>query len=555
MVDDSLELCLAMREDDALHPTDDLDLDDPTLGAAPLAGLRRRAERYLDGDTDSPDADLGTATGLAGILQDPERLSAGGEDDELARTTVEATEIEEADRLDLARMAGGRDRALERDAFEEFVQLRRRHPPYTAEKLASMVEMAKGSDPESVALAEDLLIRHNVLWIVQCLQRRAGREVMSRSSEERNDLLAIGRWAFLVGIRKYDAVKAAKNGNGAKANLLTYTKYWITKLVNEYMHIERYGLKEEAALDRDKAVKARAALRSGLGREPSYDEVAQQLMTDARARLAKRGTASPSQEMLRRAGALGAERIKELLNHATSTVRLDTPVGGDADGPTVAEYTEDEREDPTSRLEAAEQFDAVMSRLNLLPDRRSRLAFRLLHGLPTEQGRSRLPVFNATEVGLVLGTGRDVVTRYEQDVRHALWGEVEIDGIERPWVRPGPSVPPSIREDVRRLIDLRAVVQSEGVRLTLPPAESPAPATGPSPFTTGGGGRLEVTGERWRCTATAQEGDVFDWLVARRGLTPSEALVEGMGLAASIPRGVRTLTVDRGRARRLNVHR
>lgn len=524
---------------------EDLELDEESSSLA-LAEGRTKAQKYIDGDLDSPDAqgDLGQGSGLL----DPDTME---ELDELEVESVTNEEI--AEKIDLASMAGkkknGRN-SFEHDVFEDWVKMSLTYKPLPGAETRAWVEMAHGSDPEAVAMAEDKLIRHNVLWIVKCLQRQAGRDIMSRPNETRNELLSLGRWGFLTGIRKFDRVKAGKNNTGVEANLLTYTKFWIVKYVSEFLGRERYGLKEEAALDRNKALKARTLLQKEMDREPTYEEIAKLMAAQAETRAKGKGKLNPTRDQLRRRGAISPERVKELLSHVTQTISIDAPVGDSEDSPSISDYVRDEASNANERMEGEEAYEAIMSRLALVPDARKRMEFRMIMGLRSESGSARLPVFNKTEVAMFAGRTRDSITAHEEDVRNAIWGEACVDPIEQRWLRPGPAVPPSIKEDVCKLVDLRALAKSEGLRLD---AALPVGLVSPSPF--GSGGNLEVRAESWHCQATGLRGNLFDWLEARRGLTAPEAFIEGVRLTFKIPAGVQKVTVDKSRANRMDVHR
>lgn len=522
----------------------------------PLAGLRQRADRYLDGDIDAGEESLqidpaSSQSRLVGLFDDATQAEGG--DEELEGGAVSAEEVAAAEQIDLRSFQPARPgKAFEADAFEDWVRLSKTYKPLPGSELDGYVRMAKSDDPTLRELAETMLIRHNILWIVQCLQRKAGREAMSRPGPEREDLLSIGRWGFLTGIRKYDEERAAKNAHGTKANILTYTKFWIDKYVGEHLGIERYGLKEEAALDRDRILKAKAQLQRLLQREPTPEQIASLLEQQVRENLAKAGKKEITRDLLRRRGALGVDRIKELLAHSTSSVSLDAPVGDDNDAPGVGDYLRTDDDDALEATAEHERLQGILSRLTLLGDRRDEQAFRMLHGLPAAETGGRYPVFSPTEVGLVFGMDREQVERGEERVRGELWGEYASDPSERRWVEQGGRVPASIAADVAQLVDMRRLVQSEGIQLGDPDASR---TTGKSPFSEDPGAKIVVTRDSFRCEATGIEGNLFAWLVARRGLTQAESLVEGMRLAQRIPLGTNRVTLDRVRAKRLGMHR
>lgn len=511
-----------------------------------LAEGRAKAKKYLDDDLDSPDT-LGVIGQGSSSLLDPDVFT---EENELEMESVTEEEINE--KVDLASLKGKRKATdpLEHDVFEDWAKLSYKYKPLPEQETRAWLEMAHGSDPEAVAMAEDRLIRHNVLWIIKCLQRQAGRDIMSRPNETRNELLSLGRWGFLTGIRKFDRVAAGKNNTGVEANLLTYTKFWIVKYTNEFLGRERYGLKEEPALDRNKAIKAREMLRKQMNREPTYEEIAEVMASQAVVRAKSKGKANPTRDQLRRRGAISAERVKELLNHSTQTLSIDAPAGDSEDSPSISDYVKDDNGDISERLEGEQLFEGIMSRLALVPDPRRRMAFRMLQGLPAETGRGRLPVFNKQEVALFCGRTRDSIACYETEVRNAIWGEISMDPIEQRWLKPGPAVPLSIKADVCRAVDLRALAKSEGLKLDL---EAPVASVSPSPF--GGKGALDIRAESWHCQATGLKGDLFDWLMARRGLTSSEAFIEGVRLTSRIPANTTKVTIDKSRANRMDVHR
>lgn len=91
----------------------------------------------------------------------------------------------------------------------------------------------------------------------------------------------------------------------------------------------------------------------------------------------------------------------------------------------------------------------------------------------------------------------------------------------------------TIRAEIRRAIDLAAVLRADGVAIDAerPHAAVPCPLEGAT--TRGRTFRLE--NDRFCCSACGAEGDVIEWLQRQRGLTPADALIEAAWIALDLP--------------------
>lgn len=509
-----------MNSDDDLIPHDEEELAGP---------VRAKAEKWLDGDPDDHEA------------------VAGGFSDEGLEPEVTEDEIRAAEAIDLASMRG-----FERDAFEDWIKLtedlQRRYgrTQLTALEMEKELVKAHSSDPEIADKAEDKLVRWNVKWIVKCLHQYAGSTIMSRPGPLREDLLSSGRWGFLTAIRKYNDEQASRNGY-KKASLLTFSDQWIRKYVSEILLKDHYGLNEDAALARKKIIAARNYIREKTGGEASIEQIVRLLDTRAREKLAQAGIDSPDRKQLRQKGAMAAARVKELLDHDTQHTSIDAPTGDD-DGPTIGERV-GAGDDVIASMEQEEQISGLVEQVRRIPRHRHRRAFEMLNGLPI--GHGRLDLFSRAETAVFLGRTVDSVISYAEHVKRDVRGEASVEREQVDWTIDGSTVPKSILNDMARQVDLRRVVASEGIRVDLRQEEQVVEC----PFD---GGDMKVTPREYCCEGCGQKGNIFSWLVERRGLTRSKAIVEAGRMAVRLPRqdmDAIMVTVDKGRQERIRALR
>jgi DNA-directed RNA polymerase specialized sigma subunit len=417
-------------------------------------------------------------------------------------------------------------------------------------------------DPEVAMQAEDTLIRHNIKWIVKCLKGAAGAESIRYPGDLRNDLLAEARMGFLDGIRKFNLERAGKNGiKGQEKTVLGYCQIWIAKRVREFLPGERFGLNQDAALDRNKVIKARDELVAQTGKMPSSEEIAVRLEQKARKKLEAKQIAHPTPRQLSRAGALNSDRVDELLQHATSKLSLDAPTGDDGDdGPTMAQYVSTSAQDLDNGMLADELKDGIAARLDKLPNAQRRDGMRMRFGLPSSADAARHPIYNPEEVGVFMGRTRDSIAIYEEEMRQGFLGEekVAVDDLRAPnlpvslgQLRAMSTLPDDVRAAIATSVNLLAVARADGVHLD--PRAPSAPVGCPL---CDGGRTLTVNATAFACSSCDRAGDALDWMMAKRGLTLKDAALEAVLVAMALPSdavesGTVTVTRDPVRKRRL----
>lgn len=521
---------------------------------------------------------------------------------ERAYGEADPSEIEEAEDLDLNRFRGTGP-SFEKDAFEAWVQIKEDHPvldtqetdllvdmltaeEQTAAEFASQklveanlleparqalqgegdqqeqarqkldenymslcLDMLQHQDTSAVEYAKDRLVRHNILWIITCLRRYAGSKIMDRPSDMRDDMLSLGRMAFLEGLGKYDIEKAVEKGSsGHKKTILKYCEFWIRKRVGETLKRERYGLNEDAALDRNRVMKARKKLKKELDRQPSPEEIAEYLERQAEKKLEEQGVEATSKR-LRRKGALSEERIRQLLRHRTNKTSFDAPaIPGESDGPTLKEYIEAGDASPDEVLALEERRNRLEEVLSSTPSRKNDLLARWAHGLRSKDGRGRHTMLNPEEQGMVLGRTRDTANSYVNDFTHRFQGEQVVEA-RRLRSRHFPysledleaqlterdELSEEVRDAIRRETSLKQEFRADGISVTGRGGMEVITC----PFEDCGG-RAEVDEESFECGGCDRNLDLVDWLQEFRGLKLREAVMRAGIKALGLPPSVET---------------
>ncbi len=397
-----------------------------------------------------------TARRVEDVLDDPERIGADEHELDPDRTRSEAdaddgVARDSGDELAVEALSDSDERlpkevdarrtqergsdALERDAFEDWMRIAQRHRrPLSDADTERYLADAHGEDATRASVAEDLLIRHNVRWMLHCLKIHPGvtGEMLSHAGPLREDLLAQARFGFLQAIRHWSDARArtGEHDGGRKKTLLKYAKYWIDAQVWTLIAPERYRLKQKAAHQRHKVLTAAAALAREGAHAPSAAAIAARLHDGALARLRDAQIDAPTREELRRAGALSVRRVEELLAHVATVESLDEVVGqggreqqGDR---TRGESIASPDASPDDGL-IAEERRAAIQRLMRSPDPQlvdadlMGLALRYVHGLPTERGRDTVAL-KTQIVALVIGRTSDTVRSYIEQLPLRAFG-------------------------------------------------------------------------------------------------------------------------------------
>lgn len=347
---------------------------------------------------------------------------------------------------------------------------------------------------------------------------------------------------FLEAIRKYDKSAAQSRGKQGKTKtLLGYGQIWIAKRVREFLSVERFGLNQDAALDRNRVLRAKAALAARLQRPASMEEITIELDRLARAKLAEKGIHAPNARQLWRGGALNVDRVKELDSHVTSRLSLDAPTGTDeVDAPTVATYVAAPDVAADRGLEDADQVAQVDGAVRRHGSRNKRMAVRMATGLRTEAPAARFHPYNLDEIGLFMGRTREAVAMYQDDFRASVQGEVVVSvdrlqvpgtNVTLPDLHALTEIPDAVRTVLAAVVPLWELAKADGARVTPRSLGSRLPC----PLCQSEEPVLQVGTMRFSCTACGKRGDAVDWMMAARGATLGVAAAELGRLALRLP--------------------
>lgn len=552
-----------------------------------------------DGDIDPQELeDMGleiqSSEEMEGALEDIDDLDPEDEDWDLddeeteQDTEVEEEEVEEREVIDLTQ--GSRARSYQADAFEEWMSLAQKHPTLEYEETDRLVKMAHSDDEELASLAEDRLVRHNVLWIMNVLQRMkgVGRRVMGTPGELRNEVLGYARLGFLDAIRHYDEEKAISSGvAGHKKTLLKHSETWIRKYVGEYMKKHRYRMNEDAALALGRVKKADKKLHKKLGHRPSSEQIAEELKKQVRAKLEREGEMDPDERRLRRRGALSVDQIEDLRQAKTTPVSFDAPAPGsdEGEGRTLKEYIAHSGAAADEEEGDRQAMEELMFHVGLetTPTQRDHFLTRDSLGLFNARMDGRAELLNPQELGEMIGRSRDTLNTHLDKALEIKRARKNVDVNDLTAPDQGVFISPNqaagyieemekmekkfsklsgtrrakagarkaeieaelerLRETIRNRVYLPDVLVKSGVKLNpsnpgveiaCPIEESPQANT------------FKVSSRAWSCEGCGvNRGDLVDWLIMKEGLDLAKALKAATRMALKVDSVVEVDEEDR----------
>ena len=265
----------------------------------------------------------------------------------------------------------------ERDILDLYLQEVGRAPLLSAaEEIAVAHRVRKG---EQAAIDE--LVTRNLRFVISVAKKYQNRGLPLL------DLIGEGNLGLLTAARKFDPAHGVK--------FISYAVWWIRQAI--LAAIARHGRTVRVPLNRtadlSRIVRASAALRQTLGREPTSEEIAVEVN-------------------------LSVELVQALAALNAAEVRLDAPQIQDGDRSTIERFMAEDRAEPDA--EAMEQFliAEIDAALSTLPPRDARV-LRLYFGL--DGGREH----TLEEIGGLFGVTRERVRQLrDRALKRLREGEV-----------------------------------------------------------------------------------------------------------------------------------
>ncbi|HEV8355394.1 MAG TPA: RNA polymerase sigma factor RpoD/SigA [Gemmatimonadales bacterium] len=265
----------------------------------------------------------------------------------------------------------------ERDILDLYLQEVGRAPLLTAaEEIAVAHRVRKGDQA-----AMDELVTRNLRFVISVAKKYQNRGLPLL------DLIGEGNFGLLTAARKFDPAHGVK--------FISYAVWWIRQAI--LAAIARHGRTVRVPLNRtadlSRIVRASAALRQTLGREPTAEEIGVEVN-------------------------LSVELVQALAALNAAEVRLDAPQIQDGDRSTIERFMAEDR--PDADAEAMEQFliAEIDAALSTLPPRDAKV-LRLYFGL--DGGREH----TLEEIGGLFGITRERVRQLrDRALKRLREGEV-----------------------------------------------------------------------------------------------------------------------------------
>jgi len=239
-------------------------------------------------------------------------------------------------------------------------------PLLTAEEEAELLKRVEQGDQE----AKNKLIVSNLRLVVSIAKRYARKSGMSIE-----DLIQEGSIGLMRAVELFDRRKAGK--------FSTYAHWWIrqaiSRAVADKARVVRLPVHVGGAVT--KMVRARQRLYIKLGRDPSVEEIAEEMGVDV-------------------------GQVEKLRDVSQKTISLDQPVEDGADT-TLGYFVQDENIPDVEKSVDAELLKSTLNKvLKTIPKREAQV-IRLRYGL--DGGRS----YTLEEVGKMLGVTRERIRQIE----------------------------------------------------------------------------------------------------------------------------------------------
>jgi len=287
----------------------------------------------------------------------------GGSDDDDTHDSLDTVESlkEDEDDLDLSVPEGI---ALD-DPVRMYLKEIGRVPLLTPEEELELAQKAKDGDEE----AKRKLAEANLRLVVSIAKRYVGRGMLFL------DLIQEGNLGLIKAVEKFDPNKGFK--------FSTYATWWIRQAITRAIADQARTIRIPVHMVEtiNKLIRVSRQLLQTLGREPTAEEIAQEMN-------------------------LPVERVREIIKIAQEPVSLETPIGEEEDSH-LGDFIEDQEAPAPSEAASfrllTEQLEGVLNTLTSREEKVLRLRFGL------EDGRAR----TLEEVGQVFGVTRERIRQIE----------------------------------------------------------------------------------------------------------------------------------------------
>lgn len=282
-------------------------------------------------------------------------------EDEVLTGEAKADEDQEETKVDLSLPEGI---SLD-DPVRMYLKEIGRVPLLSPEDELDLAQKARNGDEN----AKRSLAEANLRLVVSIAKRYVGRGMLFL------DLIQEGNMGLIKAVEKFDYHKGFK--------FSTYATWWIRQAITRAIADQARTIRIPVHMVEtiNKLIRVSRQLLQALGREPSAEEIAEEM-------------------------GLGVDRVREIIKIAQEPVSLETPIGEEEDSH-LGDFIEDQ--DAQAPADAAsfcllkEQLEEVLDTLTAREERVLRLRFGL------EDGRAR----TLEEVGQVFGVTRERIRQIE----------------------------------------------------------------------------------------------------------------------------------------------